>query len=95
MDDFNKLLKFEGKVLVDFSAVWCGPCKKLAPIVNEIEQEYKGKVKVIRIDVDENPELATALQINSIPLLHIYDKQELVWQNVGLVEKTLITEQLK
>lgn len=95
IDDFNKLLKFEGKVLVDFSAVWCGPCKKLAPIVNEIEQEYKGKVKIIRIDVDENPELATALQISSIPLLHIYDNQELVWQNVGLVEKTLITEQLK
>jgi len=95
MEDFNKLLKFDGKVLVDFSAVWCGPCKKLAPIVAEIEQEYKGKVKVIRIDVDENPELATALNISSIPLLHLYQNQELVWQNVGLVEKTVITDQLK
>jgi thioredoxin 1 len=82
-------------VLVDFSAVWCGPCKKLAPIVSEIEQESKGSLKVIRIDVDENPELASALQISSIPLLHIYNKQELVWQNVGLVDKMVITEHLK
>lgn len=95
VEEFKKLLKFDGKVLVDFSAVWCGPCKKLAPIVSEIEQESKGSLKVIRIDVDENPELATALQISSIPLLHLYENQQLVWQNVGLVEKTVITEQLK
>lgn len=92
---FENLLKFEGKVIVDFSAEWCGPCKKLAPIITEIESEYAGKVKVLRIDVDENSELAGELGISSIPLLHIYQNQKLVWENVGLVDKSVIVDQLK
>ena len=93
--DFKKLVTTDGYVLVDFSAEWCGPCKKLAPIVSEIEQEFKGKVKVVRIDVDENPELSQTLNVNSIPLLHLYKKGNLVWENVGLTEKSVITEQIK
>jgi len=93
--DFKKLVTTDGYVLVDFSAEWCGPCKKLAPIVSEIEQEFNGKVKVVRIDVDENPELSQTLNVNSIPLLHLYKKGNLVWENVGLTEKSVITEQIK
>ncbi len=93
--DFKKLVTTDGYVLVDFSAEWCGPCKKLAPIVSEIEQEYKSKVKVVRIDVDENPEISQLLNVNSIPLLHVYNKGKLVWENVGLTEKSVITEHLK
>lgn len=94
-EEYTKLVTEDGYVLVDFSAVWCGPCKKLAPIVSEIEQEYKGKVKVVRIDVDENPEISQALQVSSIPLLHLYKKGQLVWENVGLTEKAVITNELK
>jgi thioredoxin 1 len=94
-DEYTKLVSEDTYVLVDFSAVWCGPCKKLAPIISEIEQEYKGKVKVVRIDVDENPEISQALQVSSIPLLHLYKKGQLVWENIGLTEKSVITEQLK
>jgi thioredoxin 1 len=94
-EEYTKMITSDGYVLVDFSAEWCGPCKKLAPIVSEIEQEYKGKVKIVRIDVDENPEISQALNVNSIPLLHLYKKGNLVWENVGLTEKSVITEQLK
>ena len=94
-EEYTKMVTDDGYVLVDFSAEWCGPCKKLAPIVSEIEQEYKGKVKIVRIDVDENPEISQALNVNSIPLLHLYKKGNLVWENVGLTEKSIITEQLK
>jgi thioredoxin len=94
-EEYTELVTEDGYVLVDFSAEWCGPCKKLAPIVAEIEQEYKGKVKVIRIDVDENPEISQALQVSSIPLLHLYKKGQLVWENVGLTEKAVITKELK
>ena len=94
-EEYTKMVTSDGYVLVDFSAEWCGPCKKLAPIVAEIEQEYKGKVTIVRIDVDENPELSQALNVNSIPLLHLYKKGNLVWENVGLTEKSVITEQLK
>lgn len=93
--EYTKMVTDDGYVLVDFTAEWCGPCKKLAPIVSEIEQEYKGKVKIVRIDVDENPEISQALNVNSIPLLHLYKKGNLVWENVGLTEKSVITEQLK
>jgi thioredoxin len=94
-DQYTKLVTEDAYVLVDFSAEWCGPCKKLAPIVAEIEQEYKGKLKVVRIDVDENPEISQALKVSSIPLLHLYKKGQLVWENIGLTEKSVITEQLK
>lgn len=94
-EEYKKMVRSDGYVLVDFSAEWCGPCKKLAPIVAEIEQEYNGKVKIVRVDVDENPELSQALNVNSIPLLHLYKKGNLVWENVGLIEKSVITEQLK
>ena len=95
MSNFKEIINQETPVLVDFFATWCGPCKKLAPIVSEIEQEYKGKVKVVRIDVDENPEISQLLNVNSIPLLHVYNKGKLVWENVGLTEKSVITEHLK
>jgi thioredoxin len=94
-EEYTELVTEDGYVLVDFSAEWCGPCKKLAPIVTEIEQEYKGKVKVVRIDVDENPEISQALQVSSIPLLHLYKKGQLIWENVGLTEKAVITNELK
>lgn len=63
--------KFLGKrpAIVDFNATWCGPCKKLAPILNELAIEYKGKVDIYKVDVDKNPDLAKAFRISSIPAL--------------------------
>ena len=63
--------KFLGKrpAIVDFNATWCGPCKRLAPILNELSIEYKGKIDIYKVDVDNNPDLAKAFRISSIPAL--------------------------
>jgi thioredoxin len=85
--------KFIGKrpVIIDFYADWCGPCKKLAPIVDELSKEYKGKIDFYKIDIDANPDIAKAYSISSIPMLllvpatgspqvvtGLYPKEELV-----------------
>ncbi len=68
----NEVLKSATPVVVDFSAVWCGPCKMLDPVVKQLAGEWAGKVKVVKIDVDHNPELAMAYQVMSVPTLMLF-----------------------
>ena len=74
-------------VLIDFWASWCGPCMMLAPIVEEIAEEYGGKVKVCKVNVDDQPELAAAFRVESIPLLVVVKDGAIVNQAVGLRPK--------
>ena len=81
-------------VLIDFWASWCGPCMMLAPIVEEIADEYDGRVKVCKVNVDEEPELAAAFRVESIPLLVVVKDGAIVNQAVGLRPKESIIEML-
>jgi thioredoxin len=95
MADYNKAVTTTDKiVIVDFNATWCGPCKQLSPILDQLEKEYPAQLKVIKIDVDENKELANEFKISSIPLLKAYNKGNLVWDNLGLVSKDEIKAKL-
>lgn len=82
-------------VLVDFWAEWCVPCKMIEPIVLEIEKEYAGKLKVVRVNVDDNQNLAIEYGIMSIPTLGLFVNGVLVDQIVGAVPKRVIVEKLK
>ena len=88
------VLKSDTPVLVDFWAAWCGPCRMLAPTVDAISEEYEGKVKVGKVNTDENPQIATQHQINSIPTLMIFKGGEVVERLVGAIPKEKITEKL-
>ena len=81
-------------VLVDFWAVWCGPCKAIAPIVEEIANDYNGKVKVGKVDVDRNNQVAMRYGIRSIPTLLVFNNGEVVDQIIGNVGKESIESML-
>lgn len=84
----EEVLKKEGVILVDFFATWCGPCKMLAPVLSQIAEEYKDKIRVGKVNVDENNELAMKYQIASIPTLIFFKNGEIVKTSVGLSTKS-------
>ncbi len=94
--DFQSVvLECELPVLVDFWAPWCGPCRMVAPVVEEIAQQYEGKVKVVKLNTDENPQIASQYGIRSIPTLMVFkdgEKKEMV---VGAVPKTTLSNTLE
>ena len=86
----QEVIKSETPVLVDFWADWCGPCKMIAPMVDELSGEYEGKVKFTKLDVDSNPQTAMAYGIRSIPTLLIFKDGKPVGQVVGAVPKAVL-----
>lgn len=81
-------------VLVDFWAEWCGPCRMVGPVVDELAGEYEGKAKVGKVNVDNNPEISVKYGIRSIPALLIFKNGEVVDQIIGAVPKNQIKKQL-
>jgi len=92
---FNKLLETPKLVLVDFNAVWCGPCKRMEPFLKQLSTEMSSTLEIIRIDVDENPSIATAKNIEALPTFHAYKNGKLVWQGLGYMSKNQLQKKLK
>lgn len=90
----NEVLTSDTPVLVDFWAEWCGPCRMIGPVVEELASDYAGKVKVGKVDVDSNPEVSVKYGIRSIPALLIFKDGEVVDQIIGAVPKTQLVKHL-
>ncbi|MCK3684098.1 thioredoxin [Maribellus sp. YY47] len=81
---FNNIINSSRPVLVDFYAEWCGPCKQMPPILKQVKDELKEQVRIIKVDVDRNPQIATKYQIRSIPTLMLFKDGEPKWTGLGV-----------
>jgi thioredoxin 1 len=90
----HDVLQSDKPVLVDFTATWCGPCRMIAPIIDEMASEYAGRAVIGKMDVDENPEVSMNLGIRSVPTLMIFKGGKMVDMQIGAVGKQKLVEKL-
>lgn len=88
--NFDSVINDPRPVIVDFHAIWCSPCKMQSPILKEVAGEYGEKVRIIKIDVDQNPEISGRYNVQSVPTLIIFKNGKLVWRQSGVASKAQI-----
>jgi len=92
---FSDIINSDIPVLVDFSADWCGPCQMLAPVLKQVKEELGEGIKIIKIDVDKNQQLATKFNVRGVPTMVLFKNGKQLWRQSGLLQKEQIIHQLK
>ena len=94
MSSFFEITASDQPVLIDFYAEWCGPCKMMTPILKDVKETMGDKIKVLKIDVDKNQRLATALNVKGVPTLVLYKSSKLLWRQSGVVQRNDIISKI-
>lgn len=95
MESFKEIIQGDKPVLVDFFATWCGPCKAMTPVIEQLGKEIQGEARVLKIDIDKNEALANQYAIQSVPTFIIFKKGEILWRHSGTVDKLSLEQQIK
>lgn len=95
MSTFNELIQSDKPVLVDFFATWCGPCKMMTPILQDVAARIGHNAHVVKVDVDKNPQAAAAYEVRGVPTLIIFKKGQQVWRQSGVVPAETLVAKLK
>ena len=85
-ETFRDVINGDKPVLVDFTAEWCGPCKMMKPILQELHQNMGDAVRILKLDVDKNREVASAFEISSVPTLILFKKSKIIWRQSGVIQ---------
>lgn len=93
--NFSELTKGQTPTLIDFSAEWCGPCKMMKPILDQVKAAMGDQVRIIKIDVDKNPSIATSYQVQGVPTLILFKNGEIKWRQSGVVPTENLTNIIK
>lgn len=92
--EYEKLINSDKKVLINFSAVWCAPCKKMKPYLLKMQDELKNNIKIVRLDADENKSLMESMKLDELPVLIIYENGKETWRNMGFISEVDLKKHL-
>ena len=95
VQEYNKLVNSDKKVLINFYAAWCAPCKKMEPYIAKMQNEKNDDVVIIRLDADKNKTLMDAMKISELPALFLYDKAAVKWKHTGFISEEDLRKQIQ
>ncbi len=95
MESFKDIIKSKKPTLVDFFATWCGPCKTMAPILDQLKKEMGDQVRILKIDVDRNPKVAAQFQVRGVPTFVLFKDGKAVWRQSGGMPKGVLKEAIR